>query len=177
MSGMKWFLTAILLAGSAMPPLCATPSIVLTPVLGNLSGRAGEVVGWGFSITNDVNYIEFNSAQFCVNPIGLPACTLPSTGLFTDIIAGFNDIIVGPTGGTVPTTVAQVFDAVANTGVGSFQFSLGALPGQSDIGMLVLSYTITDLDPNDPLASNLGKGVLLANASVSVVPEPASHFF
>lgn len=173
---MKSIRLGILIAAGALHPLLASPSIVLDPAFGNLAGLPGSIVGWGFIITNDFGYIEFNSAQFCVSPVSLPACTAPSTGVFTDIIAGFNDVIVGPAGGTLfPPSVTMAYDPNLMTGIGSFQFDPSVAIGLSDFGALILSYTLTDIDPNDPNAHRLGTGVLTANASVTVaVPEPGT---
>ena len=158
--------------------LQASPALTLSPASGDISGIPGSTIGWGFSISNDVDYIEITSAQFCENPVNFPlVCTDASTGTFTDFISGFNDIIVGPPGGTDPSTVMQAFDEIAMTGIGSFSIDPSASPGASDVGQIVLTYNVTDLDPRDPNAMLLETDVVLAaNASVTVAatPEPAS---
>jgi len=150
--------------------------LVLTPT-GALSGGPGDTVGWGFQITNDANYIEITSASFCLSPVSFPACTLPTTGLFTDFISGW-DIIVGYPGGTDPATVEQPFDPIAVTGIGSFAIDPGAAIGAADIGAIVLTYNVFDEDPNDSGANKLATDqVLTADASVEVAspsPEPAT---
>ena len=164
--------------------LAASPILTLNPSSGNLSGVPGALAGWGFTITNDSGYIEINSSQFCVAPVNFPvSCNPPTTGTYTDIISTDNDIIVGPPGGTDPDSVMQAFDPVGLTGVGSFLIDSGAMPGASDAGQIVLTYTLTNLDPNDPNAVVLGTGLILsADASITVsqplpppmVPEPAT---
>ncbi len=151
--------------------LSATPILTLTPS-GDISGAAGSETGWGFTIQNDSGYIEITSAQFCLSPVDFSlGCTAPTTGTFTDIISGFNDIIVGPPGGTDPDIAMQNFDPVAGTGVGSFQIDPAATVGAMDIGEIVLTYNLTDLDPNDPNAMQLGTDLVFsAPASVTVIP-------
>ncbi|MGA2770386.1 MAG: PEP-CTERM sorting domain-containing protein [Bryobacteraceae bacterium] len=169
------FLGALLSLGTTTA-LWAGPVLVLTPT-GALSGGPGDTVGWGFQITNDANYIEITSASFCLSPVSFPACTLPTTGLFTDFISGW-DIIVGYPGGTDPATVEQPFDPIAVTGIGSFAIDPGAAIGAADIGAIVLTYNVFDEDPNDSGANKLATDqVLTADASVEVAspsPEPAT---
>ena len=169
---------AVLLGMGTLRLLSASPVLLLDPLSGDLSGPPGSLVGWGFTITNDSGYIEINSAQFCINPVVLPGCNDPVTGTFTDIISGFNDIVVGPPGGTDPDSVTQSFDAIAETGIGSVQIDPLATPGTSDMGEIVLSYTLFTLDPNDPNTVVEGTGALTADASVTVTvtasPEPGT---
>jgi hypothetical protein len=150
---------------------------VLTLSPADLTGAPGSTVGWGFTIDNDVDYIEITSSQFCLAPVNFPlVCPSPTTGTYTDIISTPpEDVIVGPPGGTDPSSVTQDFDAIAGTGVGSFQINPAAVSGDSDVGQIVLTYNLTDLDPNDPNAVVLGTDLVLsANASVTVgtTPEP-----
>jgi len=170
-----WIFFAALLASATLSTLGASPALVLNPVSGNIAGPPGSTIGWGFTITNDIGYIEINSAQFCDNPVNPPACNGPTTGVFNDF-TGYNDIIVGPPGGTDPDSVTQPFDAINLTGVGSFQVDPAANPGDSDSGEIVLSYTLTSLDPNDPNAVFEGTGFLtaLAGVTVTATPEPGA---
>ena len=150
--------------------LLATPTFTLTPS-GDVSGIPGSTVGWGFTITNDADYMEITSSQYCVGPFLFPVCN--SSPQYNDFISA-NGTIVGPPGGTDPSTVSQNFDPNAMTGVGSF--AITALDG-GDQGQIVLTYELFDLDPNDPNAMPLDNGqeqVLSANASVTVTPEPGT---
>jgi hypothetical protein len=164
----------------AAAPLRAGP--VLGPALtllpsGELSGEAGDVLGWGFSITNDANYIEISGAFFCTGVVNYPSsCGSPLLGTFEDYISNFNDIIVGNPTGTDLATVSQLFDITAKTGIGSFTVDPGAVVG-TDSGEIVLSYYEYDLDPNNPDANLLDNGMeqyMWAEAEVDVVPEPAT---
>jgi hypothetical protein len=135
------------------------------------------VLGWGFSISNDANYIEISGAFFCTGVVNYPSsCGSPLLGAFADYISNFNDIIVGNPTGTDPATVSQLFNITAQTGIGSFTIDPGAGIG-TDSGEIVLSYFVWDLDPNDDDAIKLDNGgvqYMWATASVDVVPEPAT---
>jgi hypothetical protein len=162
-------------------PAWADPVFTLLPS-GTIAGLPGDLIGWGFTITNDANYIEITSAQFCLDPVSFPACEPPQEGTFTDFISQFNDIVVGPPSGTLPDTVSQSFDPNSLTGVGSFSVSPSALLFSADIGQIVLTYNVFAADPNGPDGGNpLNSSdlVLAANATVSVdlpvsTPEPGN---
>jgi hypothetical protein len=168
---------ALLLCLGAAASLRATTVFTLTPS-GDVSGTPGSTVGWGFTIQNDTDYVEITSAQYCVNPVNFPlVCTSSALGTFTDFISQFNDIIVGPPGGTDPSSVSQNFDPIGLTGIGSFAIDNGASGG--DQGQIVLTYNLTSLDPRDPNAVPRGTDLAMsANASVTVtggsVPEPGT---
>jgi hypothetical protein len=142
-----------------------------------LVNQPGVVRGWGFSITNDSGYLEVTNAEFCVNPVSMPVCTASSIGSFTNFISQFNNIIVGPVGGTLPSLVSQAFDPFLLTGVGGFEFLPGIGP-YIESGQVVLTYNLYDSDPNEGSANSLSTGIMLtANASVSSqVPEPRYAF-
>jgi len=160
----------------AAAPLRAGSVLDLLPS-GDLSGAPGEALGWGFSISNDANYIEISGAFFCTGVVNYPSsCGSPLLGAFEDYISNFNDIIVGNPTGTDPATVSQLFNITAQTGIGSFTIDPGAGIG-TDSGEIVLSYFVWDLDPNDDDAIKLDNGgvqYMWATASVDVVPEPAT---
>lgn len=172
------FLTAIAIGLVIPAALSAAPMLSLTPQI--IAGLPGTTDGWAFTITNDAGYIEITSAQFCAAPVSFPACTSPVTGVFTDFVSGFNDIIVGPPGGTLPAIVTQAFNLAGRTGIGSFEIGALSLLYTQDSGSIVLTYNLTDLDPNEVNAMFLGSGTMFANASVVVtdevssVPEPSS---
>jgi hypothetical protein len=157
------------------------PNLTLLPS-GDLTASPGSLTGWGFTITNDADYIEITSSQFCLDPVNFPVCTLPEEGTFTDYISQFNDIVVGHPGGTDPGTASQSFDPTFLTGVGAFAVSPSAPVSAGDIGEIVLTYDVYDADPNtSPGANRLFSDLVLsANASVTVeavsTPEPGSFF-
>ena len=173
-------LTTLLFSAAAAQ---AAPVLTLTPS-GNVVGLPGNTVGWGFSITNDSGYIEITSAQFCLDPLALPACSLPTIGTFNDFISAFGSVVVGPPGGTLPETVSQAFDAVLFRGVGSFDIAPGATMFTSNFGQIVLTYNVFDADPNSPAGANeiFTGQTMTASAFVNVdrdlvstqVPEPSA---
>lgn len=169
-------LPVLLLWLSAGLSLTAAPILTLIPSTAR-SGPPGSTIGWGFTIQNDSNYIEITSAQFCLNPVISPACTPSTIGTFTDIISQFgNDIIVGPPGGTLPSSITEPyeFDALAQTGVGNLAIDPLAMAGTTDFGEIVLTYNLFDQDPNNG-GNEIGTDlVMTANTSVTVSPATAT---
>jgi hypothetical protein len=165
-------LASLLLTGclGLTTPVFGDPMLTLLPP--DLSVPTGTLFGWGYKITNDIGYIEITSAQFCLNPVTFPACTLPTTGTFTDYISGFNDVIVGPGG-----EFSRAFDPLAHTGIGGIDVT--ASPGTVDIGQIVLVYNFFPNDPDIDASGGTEGLVFTAAASVTAtsgptVPEPAA---
>jgi hypothetical protein len=158
----------MLLAGALLiaPMARATTSFTVLP--DTVSGLPGDTVGWGFSITNDTDFLVVTSADFT------PASSL---GTFTDYIAQYNFIVVGPS--PESSTVSQTFDANLLTGVGSFAISPGAPTGSMITGQLALTYDLFSVSPNDPSfnpdTDTVSTGNTISSAAgVVVAPEPAS---
>lgn len=99
----------------------------LNPIGGAIAGLPGSTPGWGFTWTNDSDYLVVTSADFT------PATAL---GIFTDFIS-FAFIIVGPA--PESTVVTQAFDAVGGTGIGSFQIDPLAAAGAVALGQIEMS--------------------------------------
>ena len=162
----------ILLAAALLLP-AAHAGAIFTPSPATISGNPGDTVGWGFTISNDTDYLLITSADFT------PATAL---GTFTDFIGQYNFIVVGPS--PESTSVSQIFDPIALTGVGSFLISPSATPGSVITGSLTLTYDLFSVSPNDPNfdpdTDTLSNGNILTAAAevdvtgVSAVPEPAS---
>jgi hypothetical protein len=164
---------SFVLAACTILPASASPVFSVSPAPPDLFGMPGDTVGWGFTITNDTNFLEITSAQFCLNPVSFPACTPADIGTFTDFISQFNDIVLGP-----GNSATQDFDPILFKGVGSFAIDPGAPLQTTDFGQLVLTYDVYTADPNEPdsgailLFSDL---TLSQNASVTAgVPEPGT---
>jgi hypothetical protein len=163
----------------------AAPLLTLSPAAGSIQGGRGDVVGWGFTISNpDPNFLVVTSAEFCQTVVvaGFTVCDqFPSStlGTFTDYIAQFNFIVAGPS--PESPTVSQGFNRTLQTGVGSFAIAPGA-PYGTFSGQILLTYDQYSRSPNDPLfdagADFLPPGpngnTLTANAAVSNVPEPST---
>jgi hypothetical protein len=147
----------------------ATVILQLDPANGSVSGTPGATVGWGFTLSNDADYLVVTSASF----------TAPlSIGIFTDYISQ-NFFVVGPPPETSP--VSQAFDSTLITGIGSFAIDLNALAGGVVNNPIVLTYDLFSVSPNDlafdPDTDTISVGnIVTAGASVEVVPEPATVF-
>lgn len=165
---------------STVPMALASPMLTLDPVNGAITGLPGQTVGWGFTISNNSDFLVVSSSDFCVGPIMSP-CANP-LGTYTDFI-GPAFIVVGPP--PESSSVTQVFDNVLQTGIGSLAINAGASLGALASGEIVLTYDLFSVSPNDPnfnpdtdtVATGLS---LLAPTSVSVgtqpgtAPEPAT---
>src|ERR1035441_8376792 len=89
--------------------LQALPIVTLQSVGGALSGYPGQTVGWGFTLENSADYLVVTAADYV---------TPTPVGTFTDFASAFNFIVVGPA--PENPVVAQSFDPLAHTGVGSY---------------------------------------------------------
>ncbi len=91
----------------------------------SLSGAPGDVVGWGFSSTNDDFFQSISFGQsILINE------TNPSLGTYMDMIGpqgGPDNFAVDP-----GETWSQGFSILSQQGLGSFTIDPGATPGASD---------------------------------------------
>lgn len=173
--------TFLIVAGLFMSkPLVATtmePDVTLTldPEDGQLSGSTGDIVGWGFTLTTDSDYILIESFSFG---------DLTPVGTFTSF-----DGPLAAASAMSPLTAP--FDDSDRTGIGSYLIT-SPTAGSSTTGLISATYDVWDSDPNsDPNAMNLGFGLQVfatdangseVNAEVEVlggsgpttVPEPVS---
>jgi len=165
-----------LLAGCASMAFGDTVTLTLIPTSGIISGRPGQTVGWGFTLTNDTDYLLVTAADFCSD---VNCFNHPPDGTFTDFIAQFNFIVVGPP--PESSSVSQAFNTTAMTGVGSFTISPSASVGEMIAGLIVLTYDLYSVSPNasnfDPSVDTISTGNLIstdAQVKVSTVPEPGT---
>jgi hypothetical protein len=166
-------LKQIVLGTVAASALMASPILTLTPG-GAISGTPGSTVGWGFTLTNDVNWIEVAQAQFCLDsPLSNPCFN--ASAQFIDIISNPpNDVIVGPSG-----SASQPYAPLSFMGLGSFIIAPGAIIGSSVVGNILLTYNEFDGDPNQG-GNQIGfNEAISTSARVTVtaantVPEPAT---
>jgi hypothetical protein len=153
------------------------PTLTLIPASGDITGAAGSITGWGFTIDNlGSNWLVITSTDFCVGVVTSPCSN--SFGTYTDF-AGPQFILIGPS--PENTSFTQAFDNNTQQGIGSFFInpsSLGTISGQ-----IALTYDLFSVDPNsiyfDPFADTVSAGnYLFADASVTVTtstvatPEP-----
>ncbi len=152
--------------------LNAEPVLMLAPPGGAVSGFPGEVVGWGFTLINNADYMVVVGADYL---------TLTPVGAFTDFIS-LSFVVVGPAPYAVPSW-SQAFDRIAQTGIGQYQIDPLAPGGALSMGQIQVTYDLFSVSPNDPLFDpslhGLSTGNTLdADASVYVVPllvpEPAT---
>ncbi len=166
----KSFLNVICLAAGVAATLGAAPTLTLSPN-GNLIGAPGATVGWGFTLTNNLNWVEVVQAQFCLDAVVGNPCFNASTR-FTDIISNPpNDVIVGPGG-----SVTQVYNPGLNQGLGSYTINPASANGAVVSGKILLTYNTFNADPNAGGSQTGFNDAISVNASVtaSSVPEPGS---
>lgn len=145
----------------------AAPMLVLSPSNGVVSGTPGSTVGWGFTLTNNTDYLVVTGSTF--TPTSL-------YGNYQDYIGTDNFIVVGPS--PESTSVSQSFDSTALTGVGGFTIDSTAPVGFSPSGALTIYYDLFSQDPNSPNfdpSSQIGSDDTLSQTvRVNITPEPAS---
>src|SRR5437667_6925241 len=131
MLGLRTSLKVVLLGAMVAAALTAAPLVSLSPG-GAIFGAPGSTVGWGFTLTNDLNWIEVVQAQFCLDsPVHNP-CFNPSPRFFDIISNPPNDVIVGPAG-----SASQPYNPGSNMGLGSYNI---AANGSSVSGNILLTY-------------------------------------
>ena len=157
------------LFGMMVASVCmqAATTFQLTPS-GVVSGTPGSTVGWGFTLTNTSNYFVVTGASF--TPTSL-------YGTFQDYISTGPLIVVGPS--PESTSVSEIFNAAAHTGVGAFRINSTAPSTLHINGNIVLDYSVFSQDPNDPnfnpdTSTVVADATITAPAAVNVTPEPAS---
>jgi hypothetical protein len=137
-------------------------SLTLNPA--DISQSPGMTTGWGFTLSNDANYMVVTSTDF--------TATI-SLGSFTDLL-GLQYLVLEPN-----DSITQAFDTMSGMGLGKFVISPDTICGQMVMGLITLNYDLYSVSPNDPSfnpdADFISSGNSLdANASVSVVPEPGT---
>jgi hypothetical protein len=181
---MKKALCRIVLASCLVLSPAANAALVFTldSTNGAISGPAGTTIGWGFTFANDTNYAVITGTQFCdSNSNSLPdICVppVPNPGSYQDF-AGTQFLVVGAAPESL--SITQAFDNALLTGIGAFTLDPSASGTVS--GILVLTYDLFRVSPNDPNFSFddqiSGGNFVTAAASVTVaavapVPEPGT---
>jgi hypothetical protein len=160
----------------------------LNPVSGAISGNG--TIGWGFTLTNDMNFIKVVLSDFCSgtgNDQFSTPCDTSQLGHYQDFIAnysGAHSVVVGPTA-TNPgdtTSFMQSFNNMAMTGVGSYTIdNPSAMMGDMVSGQILLEYDLFSRSPNDPSFNARTDTIatsqfVVVTASVTDVPEPGTLF-
>jgi hypothetical protein len=150
------------------------------PNNGVISGTPGQLIGWDFTITNDIGYLVVSQAVFCEGAFSSSGC-VNTLGVFTDFIAGMHPSDPPVFAPGIPQS--ETFALANFQGVGSFAIDNNAAPGASDIGTLFLVYDRFTCDiVNDSLCEPTQTDfsqIMSASARVDViaplgVPEPAA---
>lgn len=155
--------------------LAASPILTLTPA--TISGQPGKTVGWGFTLTNDTDYLLPTEVAFCEGPFISGGC-MDTYGTFTDFLAQFQSVVLAPSG--PGSSITEPFDNPTMQGIGSFQINNTAVAGDKDIGTIFLIYDTYSCDPNtcaDPVQKGFSESIS-ASAEVDVqssaTPEPGT---
>ncbi len=138
---MKNALCLSILALAAAVPSAAGPVLTLDPPGGTIQGAPGSTVGWGFTLTSD------STSWISVVTSALIDETNPLLGTYTD----FAGLLGGPDNGVLDPNTAPWTEAFDNTnmlGIGAYVIDPGAVPGDSDSGLLDLNYEAFSTDPN-----------------------------
>lgn len=172
---MKQLLGAMALAVTLTGVMAANPVLTLNPSSGVVSGMPGSTVGWGFTLSNDLDFLVPSLVVFCEGAFNA-GCT-PTFGLFTDLAAQsqFN---------VVSSALTETYNNGTQQGIGSFLINANAPTGVMDAGTIYLVYDTFSCDITDdhcnPTQTAFSR-LLSAPASVSivnsVVPEPGSTYF
>ena len=160
-------LTAAVLVLTTTLSAQATLLIDLDPLGGALSGSPGATVGWGYTVTNSFSneYIVLTASDFS---------TASSLGTYTDYVPS-NFVVIAPGGGQY----SQAFNALSQTGTGSFLIDPLAPVGATATGTIVMSYDTYTGDPSidvnaiyiSSLTADTPASLTVADSSV---PEPST---
>jgi hypothetical protein len=158
---------------SLLAPLAhATITFTLNPSNGQVSGTAGQTVGWGFTIADSADWLIVAGTGFCTtfntSTDSLPCLNPVPSGTYTDFTS-FNFVLSAPNSAD---TSQQTFNAVSHFGTGSFQIAGNAPLGPLS-GFIVVEYFLFNGDPTNGGSQIGGDNFVTAPASVQVItPEP-----
>lgn len=149
------------------------PTLTLLPANGVVAGKAGTVVGWGFTLTYTglSDWVVLTGSEFTGSEV---------YGNYVDYLSLGNAplYVAGPS--PESSTIEQSWDSSSNPllGLGEFDINSTALPGADIPGDIVVHYSVFSEDPTDP-AFDPDTSTVVADATVSdsaqvdVTPEPA----
>jgi hypothetical protein len=168
---MKHLLTAGMIFAAVAA--ASNTSVTFDPVGGAISGTPGSTIGWGFTISDSVEYVLLQQSDFCpagITEVGLPCANNPA-GTYTDFTG--NAPVIGPAPDS--PSVTQGFNLAALLGFGSFQISPAAAPGTVIDGEIAVVYDLFTGDPNtDPTAMQIGGDNFVTLAASVTVDEESS---
>jgi hypothetical protein len=168
---MKPIMCSVFLAALLAWTAQAAPTFALVPSSGTISGNSGDVVGWGYDVTNT------DPANWLVLDDSFVSGSLASGtfGTYNDYIAS-NFIVIDPSQSTGVVTFSQ-----GSSGMGEFDVDAIVPPNTTIPGSISLDYSLFSQDPNSPTFdpnSLVSSGTVSATAEVDVntstAPEPGS---
>jgi hypothetical protein len=175
----KLFMAIAVLAFLTVSAKADPVTLTLNPSGGALTGPAGSLVGWGFTLDAGSAFAIVTGSDFCVGAVSSPCGN--SFGTYTDFTQS-QFIVAGP----APAT--ETFSNAMQTGTGSFLINSGSTG--TITGNIVMFFDLFSVDPNstlfDPNTDLIREGdMALASASVTVgtsgsggggtpTPEPGS---
>ena len=149
----------------------ASPVLSLAVTPSTVSGSAGGIVGWGFTLTDTSGVYSaiVLASDLCPGGVLASPCSTngePSLGVYTDNISSGPDFFLNP--GDSPTEGAD--------GFGSLTLNAGLAPGNYS-GLLVLYYDVIDSDFNlidSDLHITAPFSVTVNGSESGSVPEPGT---
>lgn len=160
------FLLGTLLLTSALE---ANPVLTLNPITGVIGGLPGQTIGWGFILTSSTtDYISVTGTFFDDSS--------PAVGTFDDFISaqgGPEDAVLAPGA----SAWKESFNEVSQQGLGSFEISTAALPGQVDKGTITVFFDEFSANPNTCGSCYIDSSSVNADFVVNVgtaTPEPGA---
>lgn len=172
---LRTFFTGAILAWTA-----AAATVTLT-AFGPITPVApGQTVGFGFDLLNySPSWVVFTNSWFCDTGQDPTSTTCaPALGVYTDFLAA-NALVLPPASG-LPTGDSELFDPVAEKGLGSFKINTDGVSGQ-DVGAIVVSYDLWDANPFTAASANLlasdqfASGVAGIQVRAASIPEPGTR--
>jgi hypothetical protein len=149
----------------ASPLFADSITFTTLPSDGNVSGPAGSLVGWGYSLTNDSSADWFLATNLNSDSFSNGTPTL---------LFDFPEVAPG-------ATVTEAFDAVNGIGLYELQWDPAAPTGFVNSGDFVLSGQWWDGDPfnggnyiADATDTSLPYSAIVSASTTSTVPEPSS---
>ncbi len=179
---MKTILLGVLLVLSLASVCTATATLTLNPVNGAIVGAPGQSVGWGFTISDNVNWLVVVQTGFCssFNTDGsqfLPCNNPVPGGTYLDF-SQFNFVDSPPNGPDTPSEQNFSYNPPCNvgpcTGTGAFTINGNTPIGTLLSGVIVVDYELFNGDPTNGGTEIGGEFFIEKNASVFVAPEPAT---
>jgi len=179
---MKTILLGVLLVLSLASVCTATATLTLNPVNGAITGDPGQSVGWGFTISDNVNWLVVVGTDFCssfntMTPDTFPCLNPVSGGTYLDF-SQFNFVVAPPNGPDSPSEQNFSYNPPCNvgpcTGAGAFTINGNTPIGTLLSGVIVVDYDLFNGDPTNGGQQIGGDFFIEKNASVLVVPEPAT---